>query len=236
MARRVYVGEESQQLGGLVLPPDDGTVKAGPKANWDFPMITTWSQRQKWSSLNPSFARRLMDLRTRLAALGWDLQIGSGWRPWSTQAGFLSTGATKTNFSYHNVTTDELRPNAFATDLRPQAGLSEDDLHRFHLDLREQAPLAGLNSGGWWDVPKEKRTRDAPLGWDPSHVEYPAESISTLRKRVAGFYRAHGIDPSAWENATKDGSGGGEEEGGGLGLLALGVVAASATALIYTRS
>ena len=236
---RIRVGDDSEALGGLRLPPDDGRVRAGPKGSWDFPQITDWSQRQKWSSLNFEFARRLQTLRTLLAAKGWQLQIGGGWRPWSTQAGFLATGATKTAFSYHNVVTSDLIPQALASDLRPQAGLSEEQLHEFHLDLRELAPQAGLNSGGWWDVPKDKRTRDAPLGWDPAHVEYPAESLGTLRKRVAGYYRDHGIDPTPWENATRssgDTGEGGDGEGSAGPLLAMAFGLAVAGAVYAVKS
>lgn len=209
-------------LTGATLPPDDGQTRAKADAPWDFPQWH-WSQTQKWSSLDPSFARTVQSLRTRMAAKGWrnGFELIYGWRPWSVQAGLVAAGHSKVSFSRHNVVGEDLRPRAWAVDIRPADKLDKAKLDAFYRDLREISTALGLGSGGWYGVSKSAKKandRSADLGWDPGHVERADRTLSSLKREVARYYKALGV---GMPGGVGGGGGGGGLALGGLALLAL---------------
>lgn len=199
------VGNVAQPAGGSFglsmepVPPDDGRTRAGPRGCWDIPQTIRWSQAQKWGSLDPGFARKLLSVWTHMQSKGWKPPfIGGGYRPWSAQQCFVQSKASKATFSYHNVVRDDLVPAARAVDLEPgDRGLSSEQKDRWFRDLREGADKAGLGSGGWFGLSPATRAQgwSAPLSWDPSHVEDPRESLYKLERTIRNYYLSRGIDP-----------------------------------------
>lgn len=169
------------------LPPDDGRTPAVRPAPTAY-----WSQTRKWESLDPTFAIKLRELLSLLALeYGWTAEIDNAWRPWSTQPAYRKSAGSKVRLSLHNLTDAQLRPQARAVDLRVKAPLSPEDQAEFFRDLREAAERVGLVSGGWYGI--ETHVREAPLSWDPPHVEMPGTSLSQMQRTMQSYYQRAGV-------------------------------------------
>lgn len=176
----------------MALAPDDGLSRPGSLGAWQI-REGAWSQADKWASLAPGFRRELEGVFAALRREGYSPRLGFGWRPLSTQAAMVSSGASQASFSRHNPVDAALRPAALAADV------VGDGSDAFARRLRALADARGLRSGGWFGVPRDAGNASAPLGWDPLHVEQSTPSTSELRRTVLGYYSAHGIDPYTGE-------------------------------------
>jgi hypothetical protein len=151
---------------------------------------------QRLLTLYPTFAARLVRVIKRLERAGLRPRIQDAWRSPADQLVAFNSGHSKLRFGFHNVTSDDGRPEALAVDLLDDdAPISPG--RAYVLQLAAAAEAEGLTTGVRWGVPAAMRraidnaiaSKDwkasVKIGWDPLHVEPIGISVkeAKLKKR-----------------------------------------------------
>lgn len=132
-----------------------------------------WTQSQKLDSLRPDFRVKVERVLAKLKAKGYSPKIDFGWRSISYQQELVKKGASKTTFSWHNVTDDRGNPSALAADII-ETKPNWNTTNPFWKDLGIAAKSEGLVWGGDW-----KSFKDYP------HVQmYPDTMLASFKSKT----------------------------------------------------
>jgi peptidoglycan L-alanyl-D-glutamate endopeptidase CwlK len=147
-------------------------AKVKSAVNW-----MQWTESQKLDSLNPEFRKKVEKVILDLKSQGYKPRIDYGWRDLAYQQELVKKGASKTTFSWHNVTTDKGEPAALAVDFIDNSVFKNkkwDDNAKFWEDLGKAARKQGLVWGGDW-----KNFKDRP------HVQmYPDTQLASYKTKT----------------------------------------------------
>lgn len=125
-----------------------------------------WTQDQKLGSLDPAFRAKVERVLAKLVAKGYSPKLDYGWRDLAYQQELVKKGASKTTFSWHNVTDQTGKPMALAADIIEKKP-NWDTNNPFWKAVGEAARSEGLVWGGDWtslkDYPHVQMFPDAQL-------------------------------------------------------------------------
>jgi hypothetical protein len=152
----------------------------------------------------------LMDdaMRPKVAAVLADME-GHGYQPFidgavyrtpAEQAAKVRQGVSKVYYSFHNVTSQDGKPDSLAADIADTRwGWSNKCPRRYWLMLASSCENHGLNSGIYFGLNSKKRAKDranlkaaikarnwtytGPFGWDAAHCEPPTSFTLSQAKR-----------------------------------------------------
>lgn len=118
-----------------------------------------WTESQKLESLDPEFRKKVDKVIMDLKSQGYKPRVDFGWRDLAYQQELVKKGASKTTFSWHNVTNAKGEPAALAVDFIDNSVFKNkkwDDNAKFWDDLGKAARKQGLIWGGDWKSFKDK--------------------------------------------------------------------------------
>ena len=166
---------------------------------------------ERLAELNSVYASRIGRIISQLEAGGFRPRIQDAWRSPESQLAAFEAGTSRLTFGFHNLTTDDGRPDSLAVDL-----LDDDNplapRTNYLLRLAAAAGTVQCRTGIAWGLPQRLRVAveeavatgnwnaSVKVGWDPTHVEPVDVTLaearagkrpsSAVRRRAAARERA----------------------------------------------